>query len=159
MIFLSVMLISACAQAPEPEPEAAPEPQFDQAAEEAAIREVVEQAYAALNKHDVKAAFALCDDNFENFSGTRKGRAANEEAWAEIFATRFKNVEYSQYEEIGIQFITPDVAIYKDRYDFSGALGTDGEPRPPTKSSNGWVFVKKDGRWLMATIIQWVIPE
>jgi len=123
--------------------------------DEAAIRKVVEQLYAALNKKDIKAAFALCDENFENYPGTLKGREANEKAWEPIFATRFKDVQYKQFEEIGIQFITPNVAIYKDRYDFSGALDKEGNTMPSTKWSNAHVLLKKDGKWRYATMIQW----
>ena len=123
--------------------------------DEAAIRKVVEQLYAALNKKDIKAAFALCDENFENYPGTLKGREANEKRWTPIFASRFKNVQYNHFEEIGIQFITPVVAIYKDSYDFTGALDEDGNVLPPSKWSNAHVLVKKDGKWMYATMIQW----
>jgi uncharacterized protein (TIGR02246 family) len=125
------------------------------AEDEEAIKKVVEQLYAALNKKDIKAAFALCDENFENYTGTLKGREANEKRWMPIFKTRFKNVQYKPVEEIGIQFITPDVAIYKDSYDFTGALDEDGNTLQALKWSNAHVFVKKDGKWMYATMIQW----
>jgi uncharacterized protein (TIGR02246 family) len=125
------------------------------AEDEAAIKKVVEQLYAALNKKDIKAAFALCDENFEDYSGTLKGREANEKRWMPIFETRFKNVQYKPIEEIGIQFITPDVAIYKDSYDFTGALDKDGNTLPSSKWSNAHVLVKKDSKWMYATMIQW----
>lgn len=125
------------------------------AEDEAAIQKVVEKMYAALNSQDVKAGFALCDESFENYAGTLKGRDANVKYWSKIFETRFKNVKYKQIEKIGIQFITSDVAIYKDRYDFSGALDEEGKQRPASKWSNAHVFVKKNGKWMLATIIQW----
>jgi uncharacterized protein (TIGR02246 family) len=129
------------------------------AEDEAAIKKVVEKLYAALNKKDIKAAFALCDENFEDYSGTLKGREANEKRWTPIFETRFKNVQYKPVEEIGVQFITPNVAIYKDRYDFSGVLDEDGNTRPPSKWSNAHVLVKKEGKWMYATMIQWAQEE
>jgi uncharacterized protein (TIGR02246 family) len=125
------------------------------AEDEAAIKKVVERLYAALNEKDIKAAFALCDENFENYTGTLKGREANEKRWMPIFETRFKNVQYKPVEEIGIQFITPDVAIYKDSYDFTGALDEDGNTLPASKWSNAHVLLKKDGKWRYATMIQW----
>jgi ketosteroid isomerase-like protein len=171
-VCLIAMLLPACAPAPAPEPEpapepvfdqaaeeaAVPEPVFDQAAEEAAIREFVEQWYADLNAHDIKSAFINMDENFENFSGSLKGRAANEEYWTELFEDGFKNAVYTQSEEIGIHFITPEVALYKDRYDFSGAFDKEGKPRPG-KWSNGWVLVKKNGKWLVSEVIQWPIEQ
>jgi hypothetical protein len=125
------------------------------AEDEVAIQKVVDKMYAALNRQDVKAGFALCDESFENYAGTLKGRDANEKYWSKIFTTRFKNVKYKQIEKIGIQFITSDVAIYKDRYNFSGALDEEGKPRPASKWSNAHVFVKKGGKWMYATMIQW----
>ena len=125
------------------------------AEEEAAIREVVKQLYAALNEKNVEAMFALCDENYENYAGTLKGTEAGIKRWRPIFKTRFKNVQYKQIEEIGIQFVTPTVAIYKDRYDFSGALDKDGNTLPPSKWSNAHVLVKKNGKWMYATMIQW----
>ena len=125
------------------------------AEDEAAIRDVVKKLYAAMNMKNVEAIFALCDENIENFAGTLKGREASINSWKPIFETRFKNVQYKQFEEIGIQFITPNVAIYKDRYDFSGALDAEGNTLPPSKWSNAHVLVKKNGKWMYATMIQW----
>ena len=156
---LIAMFLPGCAPAPEPETEPATEPVFDQAAEEAAIRDFVKNHYAALNAHDWETVFANTDENVEDFAGTRKGKAANEEYYGEIFETRFKDAQWEQYEELSIHFITPDVALYKDRYNFTGALDAEGNTRPPSKWSNAWVLVKRNGKWLMAEIAQWVIPE
>jgi uncharacterized protein (TIGR02246 family) len=123
--------------------------------DEAAIRKLVKQAYTNFNNHDIEAQFALADENFENFNAKLKGREANQKFWAEVFKTRFKNVKYKQIEEIGIQFITPNVAIYKDRYEFSGVLDKEGNSRPKSTWNNAYVLVKKDGKWKYATVIQW----
>ena len=125
------------------------------AEDEAAIQKLVKQAYTNLNNHDMEAQFALMDENFENFNAKLKGREANQKFWAEVFKTRFKNVKYKQLEEIGIQFITPNVAIYKDRYEFTGALDKEGNPWPKSTWNNAYVLVKKDGKWKYATVIQW----
>ena len=67
VVCLSFMLLPACApeaevQEAEPEPEAAPEPVFDQAAEEAAVRNLLAQFETVYNNHDEKALAALWTD-------------------------------------------------------------------------------------------------
>ena len=147
VICIATLLLPACA--PEPEPEAAPEPVFDQAAEEAAIRKVLEQSLAAYNGHDAKAYAALLTENFENWEGDRKGRAATEKMLTERFE-RQKDRQAKLLDEIGIIFVTPDVAIFKMRGEFTGMLDADGKPLPPLKRLIAHVYVKKNSRWLRA---------
>jgi len=54
-----LMLTACCAQAPEPAPEAAPDPPFGRAAEEEAVRKAAAQMNAALNKHSAKRQLGL----------------------------------------------------------------------------------------------------
>ena len=121
----------------------------DQAEDEAAIRKVVEQVYAALNKHDAKAMGALYVDDFENWSGSIKGRVAWEKNLSELFENS-KDSQWKQLEEIAIIFVTPDVAIYKDRHELSGWVDADGQQLPPLKRLWGGMFAKKNGKWLIA---------
>ena len=121
----------------------------DQAADEAAVREVVEQAFAAANKHDAKALMSLCAEGFENWTGTRKGRAAWEKSLSETWG-RQKDQKYELLEEIGLIFVTPNVAIHKYRELTTGLLDADGKPLPPRKRLLAYVYVKKNGQWLAA---------
>lgn len=119
----------------------------DQAEEEAAIREVMEQFFAEANKHDIKSALSLCVEDLENWTGSMKGRAAFEKYYTEFWG-RNKDRQYELLDEIGIVFVTPDVAIYKYRDKATGGLDADGKPNPPQKRLNADVYVKKNGKWL-----------
>jgi uncharacterized protein (TIGR02246 family) len=121
----------------------------DQAEDEAAIRKVVEHIYAALQKHDAKAYTALCSENFETWEGEARGRAAIEKHLSDVF-TNAKDIQYKLLEEIGIVFVAPDVAIYKERHEITGSLDADGKPVPPGKRLTARVFVKKNGKWLFS---------
>ena len=130
----------------------------DQAADEAAIRAAVEQMFAAGNKHDAKALMSLCIEDFEGWSGETKGRAAWEEYMSGFFS-RQKDLQYEMVDEIGIVFVTPDVAIYKFREKTTGLLDADGKTLPERKRLRADVYVKKDGKWLAATFFTRPIEE
>ena len=118
----------------------------DQAADEAAIREVVKQCNAAYNKKDAKAMASFLVKNFENWPGTSKGRKQVSEYLAS------QKGQYKQLDEIGIIFVTPDVAIFKEHGENTGGLDADGKPLLPQKVLESWVLVKKDGKWLGAAV-------
>ncbi len=157
-VCLVAILLPTCAPAPEPAPEAPPEPVFDQAAEEAAIREAMEQMYAGANAHDVAAYTALMDENFESWDGSVKGLAA----WSKNISDSWeseKDIQYNLLDEIGIQFMTPEVAIFKLYDEVTGSLDADGKPQPPYKRLVARVFVKKNGQWLYAALFLQPIEE
>jgi len=146
-VCLIAMLLPACAPAPEPEPEPAPEPVFDQAAEEAAIRNVAEQMKASFNAHEAKGCVANTDENYENWLGTVKGREAFEKQRIEDIA-RYPDVQASFLDEIGIVFVTPDVAIRKTRTEWTGMTDAEGKLLPSRKTLDAQVYVKRNGKWL-----------
>jgi len=125
----------------------------DQAADEAAIREVVKQAIAAFNKHDAKGMAAFDVENIESWDGKRKGRKQISE-----FLASMKG-QYKQLDEIGIIFVTPDAAIFKEHGENTGGIDADGKPLPPQKALEAWVLVKKNGKWLAAAIFTRPIEE
>ena len=130
----------------------------DQAEDETAIRKVVEQLYAAMKKHDAKAYAALCAENFETWEGDTKGRSAMEKFISDHFSN-MKDIQYKPTDEIGIVFVTSDVAIYKHNDEVTNFLDADGKPRPPFKRLSARVFVKKNGSWLFATQFYRTIEE
>lgn len=121
----------------------------DQAEDEASIRSATKQYVAAFNKHDAMAIAALVDEDCETWEGDIKGRAAMEETYVDIFANN-EHVQYKLTDEIGIVFVTPEVAIYKHNDEITGALDADGKPLPPIKRLSAKLFVKKNGSWLWA---------
>ena len=123
----------------------------DQADDEAAVRKVTEKLLAAWNAHDGKAVISVVHENYENWMGTIKGRAASEKDNEELLAGPWKNAQFELLDEIGIVFVTPEVAIYKGRYSNSGIVDEDGETVPPAKFLWAGVWLKKGGNWLLAT--------
>lgn len=149
-VCLIAMLLPACAPAPEPKP--APEPVFDQAAEEAAIRAVMDRMYAALDRHDPSGVVAEMDEVFETWEGDMKGLAAREKYWAGFFEAN-KNAKITLQDEIGIIFVTPDVAIFKARGE---ATGWGNQDREFLAAS---VLAKKNGKWLEVAAFNRPIEE
>ncbi len=149
-VCLIAMLLPACAPESEPVPEAAPEPVFDQAAEEAAVRKAEEKFIASWNAQDISAVADMYVENIEDWGGAVKGIAAMRKADEEMFAGAFKNTQSKLIEEIGIVFVTPDVAIYKSRYENGGMLDEAGTALHPTKALVADVYVKKNGKWMYA---------
>jgi uncharacterized protein (TIGR02246 family) len=121
------------------------------AADEAAVREAVEKLVATFNTHDMKAMVALMDETSVPWESRAKGsRERQEQYFTEYFAIQ-KNVNSKITEEVGIVFVTPDVAIYKAYADVTGIVDDDGKAMPlAAKVLGAWVAVKKGGNWLMA---------
>lgn len=129
----------------------------DQAEDEAAIRKVFEQTNAAFNNHDAEGMAAHWDKSIESWDGSRKG-AAQVEYYADLFK-RQPSIKSNFLGEIGIIFVTPDVAVYKTRMDNTGLVDEDGKPRPQLKWLGAWVMVKKNGKWLNAAFFSRPIEE
>jgi uncharacterized protein (TIGR02246 family) len=121
----------------------------DRTADEEAIRKVVEQVNTIHNRRDVKALVALFDETVEDWAGQTKGREAMEKNLTDLFACE-KNRIQEELGEIGIVFVTDDVAIYKSRRVTTGTVDAEGNPLPPQKVMFARVLVKRDGRWYLA---------
>ena len=119
----------------------------DQAEDEAAIRKATQQFMAAYNKKDTKAVVATIGDNCQNWLGTRKSRADYVKWYEERFEQQ-KTHQRKLSEEVGIDFITPDIAIHKFRIEFTGWVDADGKPVPPGKRLLAWLYMKKNGQWM-----------
>jgi ketosteroid isomerase-like protein len=98
--------------------------------------------------HDAKAMAALVTEDYKSWDDTVKGRAALEKNMTELFEGQ--HIHVKQLEEIGIIFVTPDVAIYKQRTVWTGWVDEDGKPTPPVKQLTANVYVKQSGKWLEA---------
>ena len=129
----------------------------DQSEDEAAIRKVREQTNAAFNSHDAEGMAALRDPSAESWNSDIKGAA-----WVEHYADLFKrqpNIKAHCLEEIGIVFVTSDVAIYKARMDNTGLVDEEGKLLPQLKWLGAWVMVKKNSKWLVAAFFSRPIEE
>jgi ketosteroid isomerase-like protein len=121
----------------------------DRAKDEAAIRKVVEQVNTIHNRHEVEPLVALFDETVENWTGSIRGRAAYEKAIAGLFE-RERNRLQKELEEVGIVFVTDDVAIYKSRRQVTGEVDSAGNELPPQTVNLARTFVKREGRWFLA---------
>jgi len=146
-----------------------------QAEDAAAIREVVRQVNARHNEREVGALVALFDEKVEDWAGGTQGRKAMEKTITDLFAREpnrlqqeleeigivFVTPDVAIYksrrvttgtvlEEIGIVFVTPDVAIYKSRRVTTGTVDATGGPLPPQRVQFARVLVKREGRWYLA---------
>lgn len=129
---MAILSIGACAK------------KIDIEEDEAAIRKVWEQTNAAFNNHDAEGMAANRDKINENWSGNRKGTAQTE-YYSDLFKQQ-PRIKSNLLEEVGIIFVTPDVAIYKALMDNTGLVDEEGKPLPQLKWLGAWVFVKRDGK-------------
>ena len=142
------MLLPACARAPEPEVE------FDQAAEEAAVRNVLEGFKAAYNKHDAQAMPSFfSDEGIVLWRDDVTGGAAIEDVYTDMF-DRNKDVRAEIVEDFGIRFLTPTVAVWRGVVEYTGLLGADGEALPPSTSQGALMIVKQEGQWRCAAMFE-----
>lgn len=119
----------------------------------AAIRELVAEGFAALNRHDAKAYVDLYAEDYENWTGVRQGRVALVDLYTTIWE-RQTDRQYELLEELGLVFVTPDVAILKGRSLTSGRLDRNGRPLPSLKRLVAWVLARKNGTWQYQAIFQ-----
>jgi ketosteroid isomerase-like protein len=140
VICLAFMLLAACAPAPEPE--------VDLSAEEEELRKFIEEVVATYENRDGRAMARMCDETFMNLGRILTGQENKEEFW-ENFLGSLENTQINLLEEIGLEFVTPEVAILLARIELTNRPpNADGNPqaRPEYYSAN--VYVKRDGRWL-----------
>ena len=127
--------------------EVAEEPVVDVEAEKAAIRETMKKALDGLNNHDIQTHLSTLTEDFESWSG-RGEKNAREKLFTELWEWQ-KNAKYNVVEELGITFISPDVALYKVRFERTGEIEKDGTPIPRNEWQGVWILAKKRGKWLI----------
>ena len=117
-------------------------------ADEKALRELHREFVAAYNKENVEAvaAFYAPDADFVGILGdTYYGRAAIEKRTASFFA---QNKDAKLKSPFGsLRFITPDVAISDRSEELTPTV--EGEPG---RLHATVVYVKRDGKWLQASV-------
>lgn len=118
----------------------------NQAEDESAIRKFRAQVINAWNTKDLETIEDLYPDDPEVWDG-RKLSAVIETVPA-LFESAWKEFHIKQLEEIGIIFVTPDVAVFKSRQMYSGTFDEQGEVIPPMEVLYAEVFVKRDGKWM-----------
>ena len=120
-------------------------------ADEAAIRQLSNDFFAAWTHHDVKAmaaTFAEDADIINPFGRVAKGRAEIEKLFAEEHAGPFKGTSYEA--TVSVRIMAPGVALGDWEATVTGMHDASGQALPPFKHHVAAVYVKKGGRWLAA---------
>ena len=131
----------------------------DQSVDEAAIRKAMENNFATWNTKDVKGHVALYDEVSVPWEYGGKITGEGREKYIATVFTKQKDAKAEITKEIGIVFVTPDVAIYKAHGARIGMVDGDGKAMPPSKGLGAWVLVKKGGKWLFAASFHRPIKE
>jgi uncharacterized protein (TIGR02246 family) len=112
-----------------------------------AIAEVGESYIAAFDKGDAKAVAACwaADADYTDLDGrTHRGREALEMLFAGFFAER-RGMKLG-IDSQSLRFVSPDVAIE------DGVTVVSGGDAPPSAARYSSTLVKRDGKWLLASV-------
>ena len=130
----------------------------DQAADEADVRATYQKLVTAFNNHDAKAMMSMAADVIESWGGGSKGRAARGKFFSDYFAK--SKIKCEVLGEIGVVFVSPEVAIYKVHEKYTGLIDDDGNPiATPESEIVVNVFAKQNGKWLWAARFSRAIEE
>ena len=119
-------------------------------ADEKAIREAAQGLARAFEKGDAKAMSAFWTEEgqyVDESSAPVRGRAALEKAYAEFFAKRPELKVEAKTD--AVHFIGKDAAVEEGTF----TVHTKGSP--PNASRYSTLFVRQDGRWLVAMLKEW----
>jgi len=118
-------------------------------AEEEAIREALEEILVAYGNYDGKAMSELSHDPFIMYEGVFEGRSSIDSLWENLLRM-WKTQKVVPLEDLGVHFLTPDVAIWRGSSEFVDRLDAEGQPLPPQQVVGATVFVKTEGKWRRA---------
>jgi uncharacterized protein (TIGR02246 family) len=117
--------------------------------DEAAIRRLSSDFFAAWTRHDVKAMAAVFADDADlinPFGRVAKGRAEIEKLFTEEHAGPFKGTSYEA--TVSLRMVAPGVALGDWESTVTGMHDASSQALPPFKHHVAAVYVKKGGRWL-----------
>ncbi len=121
----------------------------DRPADRAAIR-AASQAFAqAFEKGDAAAVAALFAENGEYHDDNTvvRGRAALAKAYGDFFAKRAELKAESKTD--GVRFLSQDTAVEE------GTFTVRAKDQPAKSSRYSALWVRQDGKWLMAMLKEW----
>jgi uncharacterized protein (TIGR02246 family) len=124
----------------------------ENAADEAAIRQVITEMTEGFNRHDGKAAsrMYLADARLVTVRGeVMEGQQAIEQGLNSIFATRARNATHRTLD-VRVRFLRPDIALAHVTNELSGLVAPDGQALPAHQELSLRVFTKENGRWQVA---------
>lgn len=122
--------------------------QVNPTADEAAIRRILDARNAAYNRHDAKALAATYAPDADLVTGTGRlvsGRSEIEKNYSEAFAGVDKNASVT-INSSKVRLLTPDSALL----DLDGV--TTGRADGAIRTHATWVYVKRNGEWMVVAI-------
>jgi uncharacterized protein (TIGR02246 family) len=130
-------------------PAAHAQAQQNSTADEASLRQIVQQLQDGWNAHDGKAFAApfAADADYVVVNGMRiKGREEIEKGHTQIFTTIYKE-SHNVGTVKSVRFLRPDVAVVHVEWNLEFSMG--GEKRKNT-AINTMVMTKDNGKWSIA---------
>lgn len=138
MVFVSFGALTGNAQTPQ-----------NSSADEASLRQIVQQVQDAWNAHDGKAFAApfATDADYVVVNGMKiKGREDIEKGHTQIFTTIYKD-SHNVGTVKSVRFLRPDVAVVHVEWNLEWSMG--GEKRKNT-AMNTMILTKDGGKWSIA---------
>lgn len=129
------------------------------AANEAAIRHVVERYSNAFNRHDAQAVAALYAPNadFTNmYGGSRHGRPAIGKFYATLFAGHLKGAHRNDTVR-SVRMLGPRLAVMDANWEMKNT-SPNGKPSPVRKGMLTWVMAKRAGNWYILVFHEFDFP-
>jgi uncharacterized protein (TIGR02246 family) len=121
----------------------------EDARDEAAVRELIDQLTAAYNRHDAKAVTALFESEADIVSiNTYRGPAGIERFFSGMNGDPIE----SPSKTAPIRFLTHDVAIIDMDTELPGMRGSDGQPLPVMKFQASFIAKKVDDKWVFTAL-------
>jgi uncharacterized protein (TIGR02246 family) len=132
-------------------PEAAGNAVPDNAADEVAIKQVVDEFSDGWNNHDAHAMCASVADDVEWASW--RGEIVNsrqevEDQHAKLFAGLYKNSHRTDTVK-SIRYLTPDLVSVDNFWTMTGAKKRDGSDWPYRAGYVNFLMARRDGRWVV----------
>lgn len=126
-----------------------------QAADEAAIRKLLDNREIAWEKQDVAgliAPFAEDSDYIDSSGAIITGRKAIESQYKKNFASAHYKNSRSTQKITKVRMVRPDVAIVDAEWTLSGLQSNEDTPLPDRKGSTLLVIVKESEDWKIVTL-------
>jgi uncharacterized protein (TIGR02246 family) len=136
--FLSIGTLAASAQTPQ-----------NSSADEAALKQIVQQVQDGWNAHDGRAFAApfATDADYVIVNGMKiKGREEIEKGHTQIFTTIYKD-SHNVGTVKSVRFLRPDVAVVHVEWNLEFSMG--GEKRK-AQAINTMILTKDNGKWSIA---------
>jgi uncharacterized protein (TIGR02246 family) len=120
------------------------------AADEAAIKQLVANWSEAFNHKDARACAVLFTEDAE-FTSVRgasdHGRPAIEKHYQDVFSTFLKNANRTDTVR-SVRFLSPKIASVDTVFEMTGATAPNSTtPTAARKGMLTWIATKQDGRW------------